>query len=530
VALTRPAAPEHGAVLGGTARSGALNLAAAGFSGTAGLAVTMLVARGLGHPQAGVFFAATSAFVLAQMIAKLGTDTGLVYWLARLRALRRFDLLHRCLRWMLLPVLVASVAMAALLMLAAPRLATTGWFGADAAHAPQFARQLRLLALFLPLAALSDALLSATRGYRTMRPTALTEKVLRPSLQLAGLLVVLLAGSLTADVAAWAVPYAVSVLVAGWFLSAVDRRARSRPPAEPVGEHRLPAPRTGESPPANLARAVWRFTAPRALSSIAQVGLQRLDVLLVAAMLGFRAAAVYTVATRFIVVGQLANQAIGAAVQPRLAELLVRGDTAAVRSLYQTSTAWVVALTWPLYLLVAAFAPAYLRAFGAGYRQGGAVVVVALLCAAMLVAAACGMVDMVLTMGGRTTWNLANVALAFGVNLAVDLVAIPRLGILGAALGWAGALLAKNLVPLGQIFVVLRLHPFGPATVRATLLAAGLVGVPAAAARLLLGAGPAGLAGALVVALPAYAAGCLACRHQLRLSPTALLGRSSRAH
>lgn len=520
MALTR-ATPEHGTVLGSTARSGALNLVAAGFSGAAGLAVTMLIARGLGHTQAGVFFAATSAFLLAQMIAKLGTDTGLVYWLARLRALRRFDLLHRCLRSMLLPVLVASVVMAALLMLAAPRLATTGWFGADVAHAPQFARQLRLLALFLPLAALSDALLSATRGYRTMRPTALTEKVLRPSLQLAGLLVVLLAGSLTADVAAWAAPYAVTMLVAGWFLSTVDRRARSRPVDEQVADHRLPA---------DLTRAVWRFTAPRALSSIAQVGLQRLDVLLVAALLGFRAAAVYTVATRFIVVGQLANQAIGAAVQPRLAELLARGDTAAVRSLYQTSTGWVVALTWPLYLLVAVFAPAYLQAFGAGYRQGSAAVVVALLCAAMLVAAACGMVDMVLTMGGRTTWNLANVALAFGVNLAVDLVAIPRLGILGAALGWALALLAKNLVPLGQIAAVLRLHPFGPGTIRAALLAAGCVGVPAIAARLLFGAGPAGLAVALAVAVPAYAAGCLACRHQLRLSPTALLGRLSRAH
>jgi len=515
--VTAPA--DTGTVLGRTARSGALNLAAAGFSGTAGLLLTMLVARGLDHASAGVFFAATSAFVLAQMVAKLGTDTGLVYWLARLRALRRFDLLHRCLRSMLLPVLVASVLLAAVLMVAAPWLAGSGLVDGGRADAPEFARQLRVLALFLPLAALSDAVLSATRGYRTMRPTALTEKVLRPSLQLAGLTLVLLAGSITADVVAWAAPYAVSFLVAGWFLSTVDSKARSAPVTETVEDRQVPY---------RLGRAVWRFTAPRALSSIAQVGLQRLDVLLVAAMLGFDAAAVYTVATRFIVVGQLVNQAIGAAVQPRLAELLARNDTTAVRAVYRTATAWVVAATWPPYLLVAVFAPAYLHVFGAGYRQGAGVVGV--LCAAMLAAGACGMVDMVLTMGGRTTWNLANVALALGVNVAVDLIAIPRLGILGAALGWAAALLAKNLVPLGQIALVLRLHPFGAATGRAMVLAIGCVGLPALAARMLFGAGIGGLAVALAVAVPGYAAGCLAWHRHLGLSPTVLFGRLRRAH
>ena len=40
----------------------------------------------------------------------------------------------------------------------------------------------------------------------------------------------------------------------------------------------------------------------------------------------------------------------------------------------------------------------------------------------MLVATGCGMVDMVLIMAGRTSWNLGNALLA----LAVNLVARPR--------------------------------------------------------------------------------------------------------
>jgi len=489
--------------LRGAARGGLVNLAGAAFSGLAGLAVTMLVARGLGPDSAGVFFAATSVFLLAQMLAKLGTDTGLVYWVARLRATGRADLVRRCLRVALVPVVVAGIAGGVALFVATPGLAHLPALAGRAAgrHTADFARALRVLAVFLPAAALSDALLSATRGYRTMRPTVLVEKLARPALQLVLLAGALLFAGTTADTVAWVAPYLASFAVAAWWLARMDR------PPTPAG-HPVPRLPAGE---------FWRFTAPRSLSSICQVALQRLDVLLVAGMLGFRAAALYTVATRFMVVGQLGNQAIGTAVQPRLAELLSRHDTAGARTLYRDATAWLVLLTWPLYLGTAAFAPLYLGLFGGGYDAAAGVAAVPLLCAAMLAAAACGMVDMVLTMGGRTTWNLANVAVALGVNLALNLALIPPLGIVGAALAWAVALLVKNLLPLVQIGLVLRLHPFGPATGIAAALAVGCVGVPAAAARLVFGPTLLGLVAAVAVAAPAYAAACWLLRSRLDL-------------
>ncbi len=524
--MTSPVTGTASAGLAGAARGGAVNLVAAGFAGLAGLLITALVARGLGAAEAGVFFAATSAFLLAQMLAKLGTDTGLVYWLARLRAVRRFDLLHRCLRIGLGPVLVGSVVAGLLLFFTAPWLAglpaLTDPHG-SVPHAGTFVLQLRVLAVFLPVAAVSDALLSATRGYRTMRPTALVEKTARPALQLVLLLVVAVSASTTAFTLAWVMPYLASVLAAGYFLSTVDRKARSAP-YEPDGAADIEIP-------ARLNRAFWRFTAPRALASVGQVALQRLDVLLVAGLIGFPAAALYTVATRFVVVGQLGNQAIGSAVQPRLAERLARSDMAGVRQLYQGSTAWVVLLTWPMFLLVAIYAPVYLRLFGGGYSARTTTGVVALLCLAMLGAAACGMVDMVLAMGGRTSWNLINVGVAFGVNVTLDLLLIPHLGIVGAAVGWAVALLVKNVLPLVQIATVLKLHPFGPGTLYATLLATGCVGVPAAVLRLIVGAGPAGLALSVGIAVPAYLLGCFLLRDPLGLAqfPRRRTARSARS-
>jgi len=437
---TTELAPPRPAPLARTARHGAANLAGAALAGLAGLGVTFLAARSLGPVAAGSFFAATSAFTLVGGLARLGTLTSLVYWPARLRARDTPDLIRPYLRAGLLPVAVVSTALAAGVFVLAP------------VAVPDYAAPLRLLALFLPVAALADASLAATRGMRKMRPTVLLDKMVRPGTQL--LLVGLLA--LAAEGAglrwwalAWVFAY-VPVAVATWVLLARSLPARS------------PAPQPA------VAREFWRFTAPRAVANAAQTALQRVDVLLIAAIAGLAPAAAYAVAGRFVVLGQLANGSISQAVQPRLAESLARDEIGVARELYQTATSWLILTTWPLHMLVIRYAADYLGVFGPTYAR--AVPVVWILAAAMLVGTGCGMVDMVLTMAGRTSWNLANVLAALAVTIVLDLLLIPRLGVVGAAIGLAGAVLINNLVPLAQVIVSLRLHPFGASTA----LAAGL--------------------------------------------------------
>jgi O-antigen/teichoic acid export membrane protein len=153
--------------------------------------------------------------------------------------------------------------------------------------------------------------------------------------------------------------------------------------------------------------------------------------------------------------------------------------------------------------------------FGPGYRAAtGAVVVLAL---AMLVSTGCGMVDTVLAMAGRTSWNLANVVLALAVNLGVDLALIPRLGALGAAVGFAAATLTNNLVPLAQIGTVLGLHPFGRPLAAAAVTATACFGaVPLAVAAVAGTTLPAALAAA-ALGTAGYAAILARLRHVLHL-------------
>jgi O-antigen/teichoic acid export membrane protein len=134
----------------------------------------------------------------------------------------------------------------------------------------------------------------------------------------------------------------------------------------------------------------------------------------------------------------------------------------------------------------------------------------------MLVATGCGMVDMVLSMGGRTRWNLYNVLAALSTMVVLDVILIPRLGATGAALGLAAAILVNNLVPLAQIWCTLGVHPFGRPTRHAAALALGTCGVPPLLTTAA-GAAPAAVTAASAAGAICFLAGAYQLRRPLNL-------------
>jgi O-antigen/teichoic acid export membrane protein len=194
---------------------------------------------------------------------------------------------------------------------------------------------------------------------------------------------------------------------------------------------------------------------------MAQIAMQRLDIVLVAAISGPVAAATYTAATRFVVLGQFARNAVSLAVQPHLASALTSPDRADADRIFSKSTAWLMAVTWPLFFALLVGGEQLLGVFGHGYNAGAAVLV--FLSLSMLVNTVCGDVDIVLIMAGRTTWSLANTMVALVLQVGLDVILIPGHGVLGAAVAWSVAITAKSLIALVQVWVLLRMHPFSAA-------------------------------------------------------------------
>ncbi len=458
-------------------RGGAFNLAGAGASAVFGIVLSIVVARGLDQNDAGMFFAATSFFLIMAAIARLGTPLGLVYYVSRLRELGQSSQLAAVIRIALGPVVVTSIVLGAILAVAAPALADLILNGD-----PRSVPVLRLLALLLPVLALSDAVLAATRGFGKMQPTVLLDRIGRPIVQVGLAALVLGAGmGAVAVTGAWAVPYGITVLIAGFWLWRLVRRAGAQESARP-----------------GLRKEFWRFNGPRAITSVVQLCVQRLDVVLVSTLRSPKEAATYAVASRVVTFGQLTNSAIGLAAQPRLARLLASGDRDGANELYRTTTAWIILLNGPLYLTVAFFSPLLLGVFGPQYVSAWPVTVA--LCVAAFIGNGVGMVDVMLSMAGRTTWNLANGVLALVVQVGLDLILIPPYGAFGAALGWGAAIITANVVPLIQLAKVDHLHPFGRGTALAAIVVTCTVAIPLAVVVIAMGQTWAALAVGLVLA------------------------------
>ena len=424
------------------ARGSGANLVGAVVSVLANLGVILALTHILTRRDAGVFFATTSLFLLVETTAGLGSSTANVYLLPRFRQAGDHASAQRVVGFSARLVLGASLV-GVVLLVALPR--SYGQLIDGHGHRHGF-DLLWILALLLPFSVLADVCQSSTRGYGQMRTTVMVEKIGRPLVQLVAVVLAALTHSVPLITLAWAVPFVPALVVSYRSL----RRVRENPS--------VPA----TAPAAPIRRVYLGYALPRALTGVASLALQRLDIVLVAAITGPAAAAVYTAATRFLVVGQFVGQAVALPMQPRISGLLAQGSDRGAERLFRVTTAWLVLLTWPLYLSIAVYAGVFLDVFGHGYASGGTVVVT--LALSLLLGTGVGQVDVMIAMGGRAWYSLANTVAALIVNVVLNLLLIPRYGIEGAAVAWAAAIAAGNLLALAEVLMVMRMHPFGRAT------------------------------------------------------------------
>jgi O-antigen/teichoic acid export membrane protein len=434
------------------ARGGLGGLLAAVVSSLGGLAFIAVITHNYPRSTAGEVFTLTSVFLIALAVATLGADTGVVRFVALKRELQPGQV-GAVMASILIPVALLSVALAAALWFAMPTLLGGTSYRGEVSQA-------RLLALFLPVAAVSNLTLAATRGFANVRQTILIESLLRQGLQP---ILACIAALLGADsfwlVAAWIVPYAVSCLGGIASYRMICRRQQIRSWVSP------------RSPDAQgVAREVWRFNAPRSLTQIAQMSIRRADIPLVSAIAGKEAAAIYTAASRFVASGLQGIKGIQQMVGPQLARLVATGQTEQAGTTLRAATTWNVLLAWPIYLACAALPGLVMALFDSErYDYSPGEVVVVILALGMLIGTAAGPVDIALLMLGRSVQSLRNNMAALLTNLALNFALIPVWGIAGAAWAWASSILVSNALPTWQI----RRH-LGPTSDRRTFLAAGL--------------------------------------------------------
>jgi O-antigen/teichoic acid export membrane protein len=483
-AASSPASP-----FAGVARGGSFAAVGTGLGSILGFVLTLVVTHGLTTTTAGQFFSATATFIVLQTFLSFGVGAGLVRFVPRFRALERERDIPALLVVALVPVVALGVLGSVTLWFASPLLAAH--IGRDDPHAAL--QSFHLLALLFLPGCIEVAVVESTRAFGSVRNYVLVQQLGIPAARplLVGI-AILTDSPLWVVLLAWMIPLMLALLVSGALVGRSLQRLFGKVLAWPARSRSV----------REVAIEYWRFTGARGLASVMEILLTWLDVLLVAALVSAAQAAIYAAASRFITSGTLVLQALRLAIAGDVSAALARGDTRRVSQMYSLASQWVVVSSWPLYLLVAAFAPTVLAIFGSSYPAGATALTV--LSLAMLVNLATGNVGTVLLMGGRSTWVLLDKGASLAVNVVANLLLVPPFGITGASIAWALSIMLDSSLAFAQVRWGMRISSSLRGLALAGVLALACFGLVPVVVRAIVGSSLPAMVVALGLALAVY--------------------------
>lgn len=352
---------------------------------------------------------------------------------------------------------VAALALgsliAAALFVAADPLADRFLGGEDAGL-------LRAFALAIPAVATLQAGVAGIRGLENTRYRTLSRDLLYPFVRIAVLVALLSAG-----VGVLAAGYAYLVAAVAAAVLAHLLLGRLLPLVGPV-ETDTPE--------------LLRFSAPLVVSSILSMLLIQTDTLVLGYFTPSSEVALYGAAYPLAWGLHLVLSAFGFVYLPMASRLDAAGDHGELNAVYAVVAKWVFVLTFPGFLVFAAFPGDVLTVFFGARYVGGAPALV-LLSTGFLVNAAAGRNRQTLSALGHTTPLMLMTGGTFFVNLVANLLLVPRYGLAGAAVASAASYATLNVVVCAYLSRKFSIGPLSRANVR-TFLGLPLVLLPAAVA------------------------------------------------
>lgn len=380
------------------------------------------IARRFGARQTGLFFLAFTLLTILSILARFGLDTALVRLAAPLFAQGKVG----AVRAVRTTAIRFSLGVSALL--AAALYAASGPLAASVFDDRGLAPHLRIVALaipFLSLALLNSELL---RALRRVELSVFLKQILM--YLVANLLLAL---SLARTTAAATAVFAASVLV-GAVTGEVLLRLRLRRESRAEG--------AAAAAPAYPLRRLLALSSPLLAVSLSGLVLQWADTLLLGVLADASAVGVYNVAMRVAQLLTFVLTSMNTLIAPQFSVLFQAGRLEELGDLFRRATTAMLVLTAPPLLLLLAFPRPVLALFGADFTAGAGVLVV--LALGQFVNAVTGPVGFLLAMTRFEGVLAATAAGTAALDLALNLLLIPRYGILGAGIATSVSLVVKN--------------------------------------------------------------------------------------
>ncbi len=203
----------------------------------------------------------------------------------------------------------------------------------------------------------------------------------------------------------------------------------------------------------------------------------RIDQLMVSAYLGFTAGGQYTLALFIAEVIAKPYTNLRMVTAPMVSEAWADNDLPELRTLYRKSSDNLLLICGYVFLGIAVCYPALVDVAPRGEVLAQAFGAFLLLGLARVVDGATSINELIITFSPKYWYNLVGLVIMAGVNIALNVLLIPRYGFVGAGLSTLLSIVLSNLAKVLFVGLQWGLWPFGKTTfeVAIALLLAGLL-------------------------------------------------------
>jgi O-antigen/teichoic acid export membrane protein len=398
------------------------------FTAVAGYFFKVYLARVLGAEALGIYALGMTVVGMAAIVAAIGLPQSASRFIAVFSASNDAGRLRKFF-WSALAVLVVSNAVTTCVV-----LLVRPWIAGRLYHTPALFRTMPYFMAIMFAGSFTTFLGQALAGYQDVaRRTVITSFFATAANMVITIVLLMLGWGLTGYLIAQIVSAAlVFVLLARvvWTLT----------PA---------AARTPEIGPGLLEREIVSFSSVLFAVQALEFLLAQTDKVVLGFYLNAREVGIYAVASALVAMVPLALQSVNQIFSPMIADFHTRGQVEMLARLFRSLVKWTLALTLPLAITVILFAKPIMEIFGAEFSVGWPVLIVGTL--AQLINCGVGSVGYLLLMSGRQNQLLRIQAVMAAILVVLNLILIPRMGLLGAATAVAVVTATTNLWYLSQV-------------------------------------------------------------------------------
>lgn len=413
-------------------RGSSLMLVGRTISMVANFVIQVLIVRYLSKANYGAFAYAMSFVTLGQTVATFGLDRAITRFVPIYHERRDYNKMFGT----ILLVLGTIVSLGTLMIVAA--YVFQGFIGqtllndSDGDKAQIIALLLLLIGL-APVQALDDLIASMFAIFASPRAIFFRKYILSPGLKLSVVLLLMLFGS---DEFFLASGYlAAGILGTTVYAFTLFRTLQKQQLFKELNFKRLTVP----------ARELFAFTIPLLTSDLVYVLMSSSDAVLLGHFRSTTEVAAFRAILPSAVLNQFVLQSFTILFTPIASRLFARDDYASINNLYWQTAVWTSVLSFPIFALTFSLAsPLTVLLYGEGYASSA--VLLALLSFGYYFNAALGFNGLTLKVYGKLRYIVVINILAAIVNIAINLLLIPRYGALGAACGTCGTMVIHNLL------------------------------------------------------------------------------------